>query len=71
MHRTDNSRFLLFVELPANKKWLNPINDGLTKIMHITLKYSEKGLADYSDLNSKGSFTKTNKGYRGVQCAST
>jgi hypothetical protein len=66
MHRTDNSRFLLFIELSANKKRLNPINDGLTRIMQITLNYSVKGLADYSDLNSKGYFTKTNKGYRGV-----
>lgn len=66
MHRTDTSRFLLFIELPANKKRLNPINDGFTRMMQITLNYSEKGLADYSDLNSKGCFTKTNKGYRGV-----
>jgi hypothetical protein len=66
MHRTDNSQFLLFIELPANKKRFNPINDGLTRIMHMALKYSEKGHADYSDMNSNGIFTKTNKGYRGV-----
>jgi hypothetical protein len=66
MHRTDNSRFLLFIELPANKKRLNPINDGLTRIMHIALKYSEKGLSDYKDVDSNGIFKRTNRGYMGV-----
>lgn len=68
MHRTDNSQFLLYIELPEKKKRKNPINDALTRMMTYELKQSISGLANYSDLKSKGGFTQTSKGYRGVHC---
>ncbi|MDB4583444.1 hypothetical protein N9164_09850 [Draconibacterium sp.] len=66
MHRTDNSRFLLYIEPTADNKQINPINDELTRVMEFALQNSKKGLAKYSDLESKGEFQHTKKVWRGV-----
>jgi hypothetical protein len=65
MHRTDKSRFLLYLEPKARTKHQKPINDELTELMKFALRYSERGTANYNRIGDKENFTKDG-GWRGI-----
>ena len=50
----------------AKKRQINPIKDKLTQTMKFALQNSEKGIANYSNLDSDGQFYKSSKCWRGV-----
>ena len=64
MHREDNSKYLLYIEPPAQDKLQEPINDELTQLMEMALSKSTQGTANYSNLGDSGSFRK-GSGFKG------
>ena len=64
MHREDNSKYLLYIEPPAQDKLQKPINDELTQLMEMALSKSTQGAANYSNLGDSGSFRK-GSGFKG------
>lgn len=70
MHRSDNSRFMLYIEPKASEKKLSPIIDKLTMVMELALQESEPGTENYSNIGCRESFTKNNGycGYHVTEC---
>jgi hypothetical protein len=67
MHREDNSKYLLYIEPPAQDKLQEPINDELTQLMEMALSKAERGTANYSNLQDLGDgtdWTHKDKTYR-------
>lgn len=56
MHREDNSKYLLYIEPPADKKSSQPIDDEWTRLLEAELSTAKEGAANYSDLNDHGTF---------------
>lgn len=56
MHRTDNTRFLLYIEPKAEDKSEEPVEDEYVEIMEQALSEAKVGTANYDDLNNKPSF---------------
>jgi len=54
MHRDDKSKFLLYIEPNMEDKLVNPIEDGLTKLMEMALSKAKSGTAGYSRLDDLG-----------------
>ena len=65
MHRTDNSKFLLFIEPRKEDKLTNPIDDNLTAIMKHALEQAERGTSNYSSLDTEERF-QIGGGWKGV-----
>lgn len=64
LHRIDNSRFLLYIEPSSIQKSEHPIDDEIVKIVTDCFNKAKIGTADYSNLESNGSFTECD-GWRG------
>lgn len=56
MHRTDTSKYLLYIEPPANEKLETPVVDSLVTMMEYALSTAKKGASRYSNLNDEGTF---------------
>ena len=70
MHRTDNTRFLLFIEPPASEKLVVPVNDESTRIMKFALSEAQTGTSNYSFLDEEPRFRQGPgyKGYHVTEC---
>jgi hypothetical protein len=74
MHRTDNSKYLLYIEPPASEKTAEPILDEWTELMADVYLRATKGTVHYSDLADSGENFNPGSGYRGVhrtECGKT
>lgn len=56
MHRTEKSKYLLYIEPKLDQKSEIPIDDHLTLGMEALLSSAKKGTANYSDLKDPGRF---------------
>ncbi len=64
MHRTDNSKFVLYIEPKKEQKSEQPINDEITEFMQMALDKSVDGIANYSSTDAEEKFT-PNMSYKG------
>src|SRR5574337_1178344 len=65
MHRTDNSKFLLFIEPRKEHFSGEPERDKYVETMIMALAKAKKGTSNYSSLGVEERFTE-NSMYRGV-----
>ena len=65
MHREDNSKFLLYIELDKDMKSFEPLEDELVEMMEKALKKAKRGTAGYSHLDNDGSNFREGSGYKG------
>lgn len=65
MHRTDNSKFMLFIEPDKSMKSATPINDELTEIIGLAVDSAVCGTSNYSHLDEK-EFFEPDGGYKGI-----
>ena len=69
MHRTDESKFLLFIEPNKDEKLITPVNDELTSVMEYALSKAKKGASNYSNTESEPTFGE-GVSFRGVHYTS-
>lgn len=67
MHREDNSKYLLYIEPPIEKKSEHPVNDEWTRLLEAELSTAKEGAARYADPSDQGTFYEG--GWRGVHVA--
>lgn len=70
MHRIDDSKFLLYIEPKKEDKSKLPVEDFITELMDYGFSNAVKGIADYSNLESKGVFNEgaSYKGFHATDC---
>lgn len=70
MNRTDNSKYLLYIEPKASQKSAQPVDDDITAIVKKCLYEAAIGTAPYSDLNDDGQFRQGDgwRGYHRTDC---
>lgn len=56
MNRSDDSKFLLFIEPNKNQKSKEPINDKLTELMKRALEKATTGTSNYSNTDQEAQF---------------
>lgn len=73
MNRTDNSKYLLYIEPKASQKSAQPVDDYITAIVKKCLDEAAIGTAPYSDLNDNGSFNQGSgwRGHHRTDCGET
>jgi hypothetical protein len=65
MHRDDNSKFLLYIEPPLDKKTTLPVVDEYVTVLRMAIQDGKEGVANYSSVDDEPTF-KAGVGYRGV-----
>lgn len=65
MHREDNSKYLLYIEPPVEKKSAQPVEDEWTRLMDAELSIAQTGASAYMNTDDQGTFH-PNGAFRGV-----